>query len=318
MEGKEFVNILSYIKKIFFLLKFNIIYKIKFLSPYFYIFNIEKTAIPTAKNILFYFNNAEFMHIGDHIFFIKIIKNLMLNGYNVDVTTIPAMQNVFAEIGIRVKAYPNLKDYDLIVSRMELLDNILINKPLVLVNLTKNLTMPIADDLLVNFAKLFALPTITNSLYNFEVFNDKSVIDKFALNENEAYILLSPFCNSSFFLVTNAKIERILAFARKEAKDKGCRILLIGSEIDKLKVKFACPEFIDLRGQTTIEDILNLCNCPNVMAFIGFDNFIMHAFSIAKKQSFVVYRGRIGEKRREMIKKSHINLNNNEYFVTLI
>lgn len=312
------MNVLSYIKKAFSLLKFNIIYKNKFISPYFYIFNINKADIPKLKKILFYFNNAEFMHIGDHIFFIKTIKTLMLNGCEVDVSTIPSMRNVFEKIGIKVEANPNLKDYDLIISRVELLDESLIDKPLILVNLTKNLTMPIADDLLVNFSLLFGLTSITNMKYNFEIFNDKSVLKRFNLNENDSYVLLSPFCDSSFFLVTNEKINRIISFVRKEAKIKDAKILLIGSQIDKLKVKFSFNEFIDLRGKTTIEDILNLSNCPNIKSFIGFDNFIMHVFSIIKKPSFVVYRGRIGKKRREMIKKSHINLNDKEYFVTLI
>lgn len=312
------MNVLSYIKKAFSILKFNIIYKNKFISPYFYIFNINRGDIPKLKKVLFYFNNAEFMHIGDHIFFIKTIKTLMLNGYEVDVSTIPSMRNIFEKIGIKVKANPNLKDYDLIISRVELLDEHLIDKPLVLVNLTKNLTMPIADDLLVHFSLLFELKPVENVEYNFEIFNDKSVIKRFNLNENDSYILLSPFCDSSFFLVTNEKINRIISFVRKEAKIKNAKILLIGSQIDKLKVKFSSDEFIDLRGKTTIEDILNLSNCPNVKTFIGFDNFIMHVFSIIKKPSFVVYRGRIGKKRREMIKKSHINLNNKEYFVTLI
>ncbi len=311
------MNILSYIKKAFYLLKFNIIYKNKFISPYFYLFNINRSDIAKLKKVLFYFNNAEFMHIGDHIFF-KTIKTLMLNGYEVDVSTIPSMRNIFEKIGIKVKANPNLKDYDLIISRVELLDEHLIGKPLVLVNLTKNLTMPIADDLLMNFSLLFELKSIVNVDYNFEIFNDKSVIKRFNLNENDSYILLSPFCDSSFFLVTNEKINRIISVVRKEAKIKNAKILLIGSQIDRLKVKFSSDEFIDLRGKTTIEDILNLSNCPNVKSFIGFDNFIMHVFSIIKKPSFVVYRGRIGKKRREMIKKSHINLNNKESFVTLI
>ena len=48
--------------------------------------------------------------------------------------------------------------------------------------------MPIADDLLINFAKLFELQPNTKVEYNFNIFNDKSVMSKFNLNESDLII----------------------------------------------------------------------------------------------------------------------------------
>jgi ADP-heptose:LPS heptosyltransferase len=96
-------------------------------------------------------------------------------------------------------------------------------------------------------------------------------------------------------------------------------IIMVGTKGNKEKDKYTYGfEYIDLRGKTSIEDIIELANQEQIKYFIGFDNFIMHVFSVLQKPSFVVYRGRIGKHKHEMIRKSHLSLHATDNFVSTL
>lgn len=291
--------------------------KKNFLAPNLYLFNMQKENLPKVKRVLFALNDPEYMHLGDHLFFLPLIKSFIENGYLVDVTVSPLMVDLFLQLEIPVINAPNVSSqYDLIVSRFELIHKFSKEKAL-LVHVSKNLTMPICSQLLYNFSQYFQQNF--NSSLDFSRFKDLGILTKLHLPANKKFILFNPYCNASAYLVTKAKLKELQSEVIKYASNKEYCILLVGSKADKLNDRITYPfELVDLRGKTTVIDIFVLVNTDNVVMYIGFDAFVMHVFSLLHKPSTVKFRGRITKKQSEMLAKYHVNLFKEDNYVKLI
>lgn len=255
------------------------------------------------------------MHLGDHLFFIPCIISLIHQGFDITVFPIPSMRSLFQALGIHtIIEKPLLSDFDLIISRTEFLSTLAKQKS-ILINITKNLTMPIADEIRRNITKLlcdttkiqpFSLKLDTNNAHH-------------ALTPSKKYLVFNCYVNSGFYMITKKKVKTLINFAHAYALENKCDIIFIGSNNDKLKDKNHYPfSFVDLRGKTNIMDVFSLASLENVICYIGFDSFPMHVFSLLHKKSTVLFRGRIFQKQADLIKKYHINLFSGDCFVTLL
>ena len=116
------MKLYSYAKKIIHLIKAKILYKKNFIYPNLYLFNIKIEELKNIKSVLFELNSIEYMHLGDHLFFLPLIKNFIDSGYNVEVAVTAPMRDFFEKLNLNViKKKKPFEQYDLIVSRFELI-----------------------------------------------------------------------------------------------------------------------------------------------------------------------------------------------------
>lgn len=282
-----------------------------------HLLNQTKADLLCVKKILFYFNEPEFMHLGDHLFFLPLIKTFIDSGYQIEVAPTAAMRPLLDKLSLPVVSNPvKFNNYDLIISRTELFDK-LIHYKVLLVDVARNLSMPICDQLITQFSKYFVLKKYI--AYDFAILKSDNILQQMHLLPKYKYVLFNFYCDSSAFLITTKKINSLVAKVKSYALLPGYKVVLVGSKIDKDNDNFIYDfDYIDLRGQTTVLDIFRLAQSDNVEHYIGFDAFVMHAFSLVHKPSFVVFRGRLGVKQHKMLEKYHVHLFNNDNYVHLI
>jgi hypothetical protein len=306
-----------YIKKIFGILARIIFYRKNFIYPNMYLFNLQEKDLIDANKILFYFDEPEFMHLGDHLFFLPLIKTFLDSGYQIKVAPTKIMLPLFERLNVPLgELGSDFTEYDLIISRAELFDK-LINYRALLVDVARNLSMPICDQLITQFGKYFNLKPYLP--YDFSILYSVDILEKLSLLQQKKYILFNFYCDSSSFLITKKKVETLACRVKEYALRDGYKVLLVGSKADKDEDNYIYDfDYIDIRGQTSVLDIFALALLNNVEHYIGFDAFVMHVFSLLHKTSFVVFRGRLSSRQHYMLKRYHVHLFNNDNFVKLI
>ncbi len=311
------MNLYSYAKKIVHIIYAKFLTKKNFIYPNLYLFNLKRDELCDVKRVLFALNSREYMHLGDHLFFIPLIKTFIDSGYHVEVTATKPMLETFKMLNLNVATNQvKFEDYDLIISRFELIRRLKYHKAL-LVHVSKNLTKPICEQMLVEFSKYFKLKDFTAP--NYGVFHNEKIAEKFKLPQNKKLLMFNLYCDASSYLITQAKKDILLNFVKEYATNPHYAILMVGSKHDKLFDKNVYDfDFIDLRGITSVRDIFELVSLANVEYYIGFDAFVMHVFSLLKKRSFIVFRGRVTKKQDTMLRKYHVHLFENDNFVTLL
>lgn len=311
------MKLYSYAKKIIHILSTKFLYRDNFIKPNLYLFNIKQTDIPRVKCIFFELDSDEYMHLGDHLFFLPLIKSFIDSGYEVDVRTTKAMHDLFKMLNLNVVEAPKpLEAYDLIISRFELIQRLKNYKSLLL-DVSKNLTQPICDQMLAEFGKYFKLKAYIKP--DFMIFYNKDILKKFNLPTDKKLVFFNLYCDASSYLITQAKKNQLINFVKEYANNPNYAVVFVGGKSDKEKDKNLYDfNFIDLRGKTTVIDIFALVGASSVEYYIGFDAFIMHVFSLLNKRSFVVFRGRLTKQQDNMLRKYHVNLFNEDHTVTLL
>jgi len=312
------MKLYSIIKKVYHIVSAKTIYNKNFVYPNIYLFNQHITQLAKLKKILFYFNSSEYMHLGDHIFFLPLVKVFVDSGYDVRVCTTPAMSELFTRLNLPVIAPQecNFNDYELIISRFELIRR-LNSYACLLVHVSKNITLPISEHMLHNLSKLFHL--VDYQPFNFYAITSENILSKLHLPTNKKLVLFNLYCDASSYLLTERKCQLLLAYLSSYAHNEDYQIILVGSQSDKESDKRTYDfQYIDLRGKTSVLDIFSLVAAQNAHCYIGFDSFVMHVFSLYQKPSFVVFRGRITRKQSNMLREFHTRLFSSDKFVTLI
>jgi hypothetical protein len=308
----------SLVKKALVKFKLILFYRKKFIYPNLYLFNIDLDKINQNKKILFYFDSSEYMHLGDHLFFLPVIKLLHDNNLQVYIKPTKIMVDFFYNLGFNIVIEEvNFKQYDIIISRIELISQLKIYRSL-LIDVAKNLNQPICSNLLDSFRKYFIVNDYKD--FNYQIkFANENFLDKYNLSKNKKIILFNLYCDSARYLITKNKLDLLVSKIKQYSNDSNYQLLFVGSKQDKLKDKNNYDfNFIDLRGKTSVIDIFEIVAYPNTIFYIGFDAFVMHVFNLNKKKSFVVFRGRINRIKSDMLKKYHVNLFKDDNYVNLL
>ncbi len=312
------MNFISLFKKSRTLIKLNLLNHNKFILPNLYLNKMYKEDFAYIKTILFYFDNVEYMHLGDHLFFIPLIKSFQDSGYKVEVLPTAIMQQFFEKLGFKIgKRDFTYESYDLIISRIEMIDQLYRYKA-VLVNVSKNLTMPICDQLVSDFSVFVKLNKIS-PIIDYSALKDDKIYNKFNLSTDRQLILFNLYCDAASYLITKSK-KKLILDKLKEFNDSNLyQLVFVGSQSDKLNDRMNYEfDYLDLRGMTSVIDIFAIANLSNSRCYVGFDAFVMHVFSLLNKPSYVVFRGRLSKKQHNLLKVFHVNLFKHDNYVTLL
>jgi len=311
------VKLTSYFQKLLLILQSQLFLKRHFLEPNLYLFNLKQSQLPQVNRVLFFLNHAEFMHVGDHLFFLPLIRSFIDAGYETEICVSPLMIPFFERLNLPIVPEPkSFTEYDLVVSRFELIPLLSKNQAL-FVHVSKHLTMPICSQLLSTFSQYFHRSF--HSQLDYSVFSEPEILTLLNLPTDQEFILFNSYCDSSSYLATGRKKDLLISHAKAKAEELNCQVVFLGTQNDKDTDHSDYPfPFIDLRGKTSIVEVFQLVRSPKVVLYIGFDAFIMHAMSLAGKRSLVKFRGRLTRKQAVMLEKYHVRLFAGDQLVTLI
>lgn len=262
------------------------------------------------NTILIYLNNRYLAHMGDQIFFEPLMQILKEKEINFEICITEPLSDYFKSLNYRVVQKPNWNSYDLIISRSDFYyelrnkENIFLIKTL---NLEERICKTISKEA-VNFLGLdiknidksisrIKIPNIIENEYIKNIMNDK-------VNE---YIIFSNYIDSGSMFSNRKNFKRLEEFCKKYKKNKKIKILHIGTKKDKIndhKV-YECVD-IDLRGKTTVTELMWLISNSNIKTYIGMDNFVMHIFYIYFKNVNVCIRAK-GSKYRKIQILNYVN-----------
>jgi hypothetical protein len=248
-----------------------------------------------------YFPNPEFMHLGDHIFF-EPLANILNKNFDFKIMPINSMEFYFDKLGYKMADGDDITHADLIITRKEFFDNLENKKNVLYIDLASlDIETYICDDLIYNIANLLNI--------NYDKYNRPNILSyynsdlsKFSLDEGKKYLLFNNYVDSASYRVTKQKQKKLMNFCKSYAKQNNLEVIHIGSKQDKEKDNYFY-EFVDLdlRGKTSIEDIFRLVNSENIVTCISYDTFLSHIFSIYKKESYIIFRGRFTKKAHNVI-----------------
>ncbi|MGL5057944.1 MAG: hypothetical protein ACRC6A_11365 [Fusobacteriaceae bacterium] len=275
--------------------KFLLKTKTKIINETTYIYNYEDSE---KKKILLYFPLSEYMHLGDHLFFEPLAKNLKNRGYDVSISPSKSMEFYFRELQYKIYNGEDLGNFDVIVSRTEFFKTLINQKNVILYEyINTSLKEKICLDIV---KKIFLI--LGESCVNID--SEPSNLDiknnNFQLSQNKKYILFNNYLDSGRWL--NGK-EYFYSIEKKaiELKNAGYSLIHLGTEKDFKDDKNQYPYIeLDLRGKTSVKDLFYLSSAKNVVGNIGFDAFLMHLFFLNRKKNYICLRNKITQKRKEI------------------
>lgn len=299
---------MNILKRLFYktLDKYEIIKNCKKIKECLYGYKINNLEI---KIILFYFPNAEIMHLGDHLFFEPLMNLLKKDGYKIYILPSRQMEFYFKNLGYEI--FSRKINPDLIITRTEFLRDLKNKKNILLydylnIKLKEKLCVDIVEKVYSFLDKTKKIDK-ENIKINYLILNKiilNEITCKFNLKKHEKYIIYNNYLDSGRMLNIFLNYEEKLEKKVMELKKKGYLVLHLGSNKDKLNDK-RIYNFIDkdLRGKTTIEDLFYIVALDNIKINVGFDAFIMHLFFIKNKKNYIFLRNKITNKRKECIIK---------------
>lgn len=263
-----------------------------------YLYNYEKSK---KKNILLYFPLSEYMHLGDHLFFEPLAKNLKKRGYSVAVSPSKGMEFYFKELGYSIYKENDLSKFDLIVSRTEFFNNLQNEKNVVLYEyINTSLKEKICIDII---KKIFLILGEDLNDMDCEPSNLDIKESNLKISKKKRYILFNNYLDSGRWL-NGKKYSNSIEEKAMELKNLGYSLIHLGTEKDYLNDKKEYPYIeLDLRGKTSVKDLFYLASMENVVGNIGFDAFLMHLFFLNRKKNYICLRNKITKKRKEITVK---------------
>ncbi|WP_457565004.1 hypothetical protein [Caminibacter sp.] len=256
-----------------------------------------------VNKVLFYFPKYELMHLGDHIFFEPVIRELSKIGYDVYVKPVKLMESYFTINNHKLYKDDDFNDIDLIISRVEFfydLKKYLNSKNVILFDTADNkIDTPLCLDIIKK--------TFIHMNIEFDSIDDRpSVLKDFSfgldIDDNDKYILFNNYVDSSRFRINKKMLQDMEKKVIELKTLTNVKVIHTGSKNDKIKDK-KNYHFVDLdlRGETTVEDIFYLLSKENVIYNVSFDAFQMHVAFLYNKKSFVKFRGRVFKKNADFI-----------------
>lgn len=255
------------------------------------------------KNICFDFTHPT-SHLGDRLFFVPLIASLYQSGIHVrlpiaDIATRQLLSRIYGII-LPDADIQNIQ-YQYIFPAPSLLSFIHKYKNLLVVNFTDtSCKNKITEQLIFSFEKLYnvRIPPVAFSNY---LIGSKSNGNIYLFNN---YIESGRF--RKFFIS-----EQKLIVKAANLKNQGYTIIHVGAKHDKESDKRTYPFVdVDLRGETSIEQLIDMVKSENVVGAITYDNFLMHLVGMYGKIAYVLFRGRFTRKNRE----HHMLHVNNTFF----
>ena len=256
-----------------------------------------------VRKIILYFDDPEFMHLGDHLFFEPLANELTVQGYEVLVLATKQMKPYFLSLGYRTEfqSDENLTSFDLIITKFEfsdILKNVNSNCLYISTSYTKSCNYLCLDIVKKTSHVLGYISSTQLSIPSKPLVK----LNNLKLPKHHKYVLFNNYVDSASYRLTSSDYKYLEEFVINLAQREGLKIIHVGTRAEKQSDKKTYGfVYADIRGKTEMLDIFSLAEQSNVKCCVSFDVFIAHVFFINNKKSFVKFRGRFSNKRYNYI-----------------
>lgn len=152
----------------------------------------------------------------------------------------------------------------------------------------------------------FASPLLNK--FPYKLFEDYFKIELLSKTINNQKILFPPVCYPTEYIIFNDQVEsgifripksffiKLYTCAVSISMSEKLPIIYVGIDnnnknFNEYAAKSGCVLY-DLRGNTSVEDVISFIANPRCKLVITFDNFIMHLAHMFEKKTFVKFRGK--------------------------
>jgi hypothetical protein len=224
------------------------------------------------------------IHVGDQIFFRPFVQHLKEAGLDVSMTHARQLGFLFGDVR-RAESRP--QPGALVVSRHEVLRAALgLYGPaadyFVFYMASRAIRRPIANFFIEAFADWFDVPEVgrridRTRILPFAPFPD-AVLAKFCLPETRPLIVLSNYIDSGLHRKLPWRERAMLRRAAQLKETTGGAVVHVGTTRDRERDGHDYSSLVDhdLRGRTTVQDLVYLLAAPNIHRVFCFDTAILH------------------------------------------
>jgi hypothetical protein len=232
-----------------------------------------KTARP--KKIGFYLDNPLFIHLGDQLFFEPALR-LISREFDTYIRPTSDMVEYFIKSGAKVITDEKIFDCDVIVTRNELLSEVLLKTKIDIISvntLSDNMQHRVSEAIAYSLAQYFEIEIPGN--FDFAPWKPSAEERQVAADK----VLLAPYVDSGWFRVWSFDVYQLSLYAKKFAKDSGFSICLVGGKSDaESKISTVIgTNFEDWRGQFSPCQFMQLLASGRIARVFTFDTFVFHA-----------------------------------------
>ena len=264
------------------------------------------------NRIVFFLNYPKSIHFGDTLWFEPIIRSFVKNYNNVFVYSSQHMQFYFKQLGYSViENESEISQNDILVTRIDL-SYYLRGKHTIFLDFSYEHIGVKLIDYILNKLETCLKIKIDDAKplgISYSVTVLAKLFSKFNLNTNPKYIIFNNYMDS-FDLQLNPEgfiqsREELNDFARQfKTKNPQYTFIYTGSQKDSESLP-TLPDFIDvdLRGKTTIEELVMLVASDQIICYIGYDTFLLHAFNLYNKDSYIKLKPGYDANYNKQVKK---------------
>ena len=263
------------------------------------IFELFHTHQRKGDTACFVLDDTLYVHLGDQLFWAPAIIALRNAGFPIKVHLPQSLKDFWKinRITIEQGNWQYDKNTIYFTYKPFLLTEKLWTVPTICADLTDtNIPERITVHLCKEVFQRLGLtePTIPKLLFPTQL--SSSIIEVVETQKKHIW-LVNDQLDSGFFRQSMSQRHRIWNKA-KQLKKQGNLIAYVGTFSASHHFDQSIVD-IDMRGQTTPDEIFPLLQHPRVSGTISYDNFLMHACLLAQKKSYVMFRGRFRQKAEQ-------------------
>lgn len=274
---------------------------------------VRVTDLNISRSKSFYFDFSDVTtHLGDRLFFMPLVSDLLSRGF---------LGYINSKDNITRSLFENILDQSLPFKDAPDVDDIVVYPAPSYLNFRKNYSKAILVDFTDCDAPLKVSNQLVLSISNFAYPESQRIqfIPFSQMLARSQYLQNKSIPKSYLFnnYIDSGRFRKLFINEKKlfekaaDLRENGFKIIHIGSKEDKDRDAKKYPFVdIDLRGETSIRQLIDIVQSENVIGAVTYDNFLMHLIGMYGKVAYVLFRGRFSQKNRE----HHMLRVNNTFF----
>lgn len=256
--------------------------------------------LPTNLSRIHFDFSHSTTHLGDRLFFLPLILQLLADGYQVSLDRDDLITNKILTSLYGLASLP--------AASKSALDLVVMAKPSFLAKGRSCPSLLVVDFMDIRIDRDIA-ETLTSNFYQLLKITPSNLSKRVprlvasdALNilaDGQKYFLFNNYISSGLFRKWFVNEGKLLQQC-KDLQAEGFQIIHVGSADDKAADSRSYPFVgLDLRGALTLPQLIALVGNPQVEGAVTYDNFLMHLMGLYEKRTFVLFRGRFSKMNRE-------------------
>ncbi len=190
----------------------------------------RQSKIASPEKIGFYLDNPFFIHLGDQLFFEPALR-LITGKFDAYIKPTPDMAEYFIKSGAKVITNEKIFDCDMIVTREELLPEVLSKTKADIISIntfSEDMRYRISDAIAYSLVQLLKIEIPGD--FDFSPWRPSATRQQIADDDDK--VILAPYVNSGWFRAWNSDVRQLSLLAKTYAEESGLSLFLVGGKED--------------------------------------------------------------------------------------